>query len=143
MWLAVAFVPSILFVALLLFPQWFNAPFAGTGENMQLDGEEKHLIILQLHKILRPFLLRRLKKEVETQLPDKVGLHSTAHAHTDTDTDTDTDTTQTRHRHAQTHIQTQTQTHTHTQTSLVCLLGNFCNVLLAHVRACAAAALAG
>ena len=98
MWLAVAFVPSILFVALLLFPQWFNAPFAGTGENMQLDGEEKHLIILQLHKILRPFLLRRLKKEVETQLPDKVGLHSTAqhththtHTHTDTDPDTDTD----------------------------------------------------
>lgn len=52
--------------------QWFNAPFAGTGENMSLDEEETHLIILQLHKILRPFLLRRLKKEVETQLPDKV-----------------------------------------------------------------------
>lgn len=29
------------------------------------------MIILQLHRILRPFLLRRLKKEVEKQLPDK------------------------------------------------------------------------
>jgi SNF2 family DNA or RNA helicase len=41
---------------------------------MTLDAEEKHLIILQLHKILRPFLLRRLKKEVEKDLPDKVRL---------------------------------------------------------------------
>ena len=34
--------------------------------------EESILIIRRLHKVLRPFLLRRLKKEVETQLPDKV-----------------------------------------------------------------------
>ena len=30
------------------------------------------LVIRRLHKILRPFLLRRLKKEVEAQLPDKM-----------------------------------------------------------------------
>lgn len=30
------------------------------------------LIIRRLHKVLRPFLLRRLKKEVEAELPDKV-----------------------------------------------------------------------
>jgi SNF2 family DNA or RNA helicase len=29
------------------------------------------LIIRRLHKVLRPFLLRRLKKEVESELPDK------------------------------------------------------------------------
>jgi SNF2 family DNA or RNA helicase len=29
------------------------------------------LIIRRLHKVLRPFLLRRLKKEVESQLPEK------------------------------------------------------------------------
>ena len=39
---------------------------------MELNEEEKILIIRRLHKILRPFLLRRLKKEVESQLPDKV-----------------------------------------------------------------------
>merc|ERR1711899_144046 len=35
-------------------------------------GEETILIIRRLHKVLRPFLLRRLKKDVESQLPDKV-----------------------------------------------------------------------
>ncbi len=39
---------------------------------MELNGEETLLIIRRLHKVLRPFLLRRLKKEVESQLPDKV-----------------------------------------------------------------------
>lgn len=39
---------------------------------MDLNEEETILIIRRLHKVLRPFLLRRLKKEVESQLPEKV-----------------------------------------------------------------------
>ena len=39
---------------------------------MELNHEETLLIIRRLHKVLRPFLLRRLKKEVESQLPEKV-----------------------------------------------------------------------
>lgn len=39
---------------------------------MQLTEEETLLIIKRLHKVLRPFLLRRLKKDVESELPDKV-----------------------------------------------------------------------
>ena len=39
---------------------------------VELNEEETILIIRRLHKVLRPFLLRRLKKEVEAQLPDKV-----------------------------------------------------------------------
>ena len=39
---------------------------------VELNNEETLLIIRRLHKVLRPFLLRRLKKEVESQLPDKV-----------------------------------------------------------------------
>ena len=39
---------------------------------VELNPEETLLIIRRLHKVLRPFLLRRLKKEVESQLPDKV-----------------------------------------------------------------------
>lgn len=39
---------------------------------MELNQEESMLIIRRLHKVLRPFLLRRLKKEVEAQLPEKV-----------------------------------------------------------------------
>jgi SWI/SNF-related matrix-associated actin-dependent regulator of chromatin subfamily A member 2/4 len=54
------------------FEQWFNAPFATTGEKVELNPEEQMLIIRRLHKVMRPFLLRRLKKEVESQLPDKI-----------------------------------------------------------------------
>ena len=44
----------------------------GTVSKVELNEEETILIIRRLHKVLRPFLLRRLKKEVESQLPDKV-----------------------------------------------------------------------
>jgi SWI/SNF-related matrix-associated actin-dependent regulator of chromatin subfamily A protein 2/4 len=53
------------------FEQWFNAPFASAGERIEMTEEESLLIINRLHKVLRPFLLRRLKKEVEDLLPDK------------------------------------------------------------------------
>jgi ATP-dependent helicase STH1/SNF2 len=56
------------------FDDWFNSPFANaTGqERIDLNEEEQLLIIKRLHKVLRPFLLRRLKKDVESELPDKV-----------------------------------------------------------------------
>lgn len=59
------------------FDEWFNSPFAGTGglsgnDKVELNEEESLLIIRRLHKVLRPFLLRRLKKDVESELPDKV-----------------------------------------------------------------------
>ena len=54
------------------FEQWFNAPFEKTGESLELNEEETLLIINRLHKVLRPFLLRRLKSEVAKQLPSKV-----------------------------------------------------------------------
>ncbi len=42
------------------------------NHQVELNEEETILIIRRLHKVLRPFLLRRLKKDVESQLPDKV-----------------------------------------------------------------------
>lgn len=42
------------------------------AHQVDLNEEETILIIRRLHKVLRPFLLRRLKKEVEAQLPEKV-----------------------------------------------------------------------
>lgn len=55
------------------FSQWFSAPFSGAQtETIEMNEEEKMLVIQRLHKVLRPFVMRRLKKEVETQLPDKV-----------------------------------------------------------------------
>lgn len=47
------------------------------GWQVDLNEEETILIIRRLHKVLRPFLLRRLKKEVESQLPEKVNLNLT------------------------------------------------------------------
>lgn len=57
------------------FDEWFNTPFANGivgQEKIALNEEESLLIIRRLHKVLRPFLLRRLKKDVESELPDKV-----------------------------------------------------------------------
>jgi ATP-dependent helicase STH1/SNF2 len=82
------------------FEEWFNTPFnkEGVQDKIDLNEEEQLLIIKRLHKVistgdlvvytlgitffyltfdifkqvLRPFLLRRLKKDVESELPDKV-----------------------------------------------------------------------
>lgn len=72
LWALLNFLLPTIFKCCNTFEQWFNAPFATTGEKVELNEEETILIIRRLHKVLRPFLLRRLKKEVEGQLPDKV-----------------------------------------------------------------------
>lgn len=72
LWALLNFLLPSIFKSCATFEQWFNAPFALTGEKVELNAEESLLIIRRLHKVLRPFLLRRLKKEVESQLPDKV-----------------------------------------------------------------------
>ncbi|CAG9329863.1 unnamed protein product [Blepharisma stoltei] len=50
------------------FDTWFNL----SGAHNQDDQE---FLVRQLHRILRPFMLRRLKKEVETKLPPKKELY--------------------------------------------------------------------
>ncbi|XP_029163376.1 helicase domino isoform X2 [Nylanderia fulva] len=50
------------------FKEWFSNPVAGMIEG---NSEYNENIIRRLHKVLRPFLLRRLKTEVEKQLPKK------------------------------------------------------------------------
>jgi ATP-dependent helicase STH1/SNF2 len=55
------------------FEKWFNQPISKMcDKQVELNEEENLLIINRLHQVLRPFLLRRVKKEVETELPDKV-----------------------------------------------------------------------
>lgn len=54
------------------FETWFNAPFANTQDKAELTEEERLLIVRRLHQVLRPFLIRREKHEVEHQLPEKV-----------------------------------------------------------------------
>eukprot|EP00048_Salpingoeca_helianthica_P008050 m.117968 g.117968 ORF g.117968 m.117968 type:complete len:1260 (-) comp14500_c0_seq9:75-3854(-) len=72
LWALLNFILPDIFNSQREFDEWFSSPFVGTTETVALNEEEKLLIIQQLHKVLRPFLLRRLKKDVETQLPDKV-----------------------------------------------------------------------
>lgn len=72
LWALLNFVLPHIFNSCRTFEEWFNAPFANTGEKVELNEEETLLIIRRLHKVLRPFLLRRLKKDVESELPEKV-----------------------------------------------------------------------
>ncbi|OCH84411.1 hypothetical protein OBBRIDRAFT_408557, partial [Obba rivulosa] len=74
LWALLNFVLPKIFNSVKSFDEWFNTPFAnsGTGDKIELNEEEALLIIRRLHKVLRPFLLRRLKKDVESELPDKV-----------------------------------------------------------------------
>jgi ATP-dependent helicase STH1/SNF2 len=59
------------------FQNWFDKALSKNNsslsneeqEAMGLTEEEKLLIINRLHQILRPFLLRRLKKDVAKELP--------------------------------------------------------------------------
>jgi ATP-dependent helicase STH1/SNF2 len=74
LWAQLNFVLPTIFKSVKSFDEWFNTPFANTGgqDKMELNEEEALLVIRRLHKVLRPFLLRRLKKDVESELPDKV-----------------------------------------------------------------------
>ena len=72
LWSLLNFVLPKIFSSSKSFEEWFNAPFANTGERLELNEEETLLIIRRLHKVLRPFLLRRLKNDVEGDLPDKI-----------------------------------------------------------------------
>ncbi|KAL1392318.1 SNF2 family N-terminal domain-containing protein [Phyllosticta capitalensis] len=73
LWALLNFVLPTIFKSVKSFDEWFNTPFANTGgqDKMELSEEEQLLVIRRLHKVLRPFLLRRLKKDVEKDLPDK------------------------------------------------------------------------
>ncbi|KAB5593830.1 SNF2-family ATP-dependent chromatin remodeling factor snf21 [Ceratobasidium theobromae] len=74
LWALLNFALPKIFNSVKSFDEWFNTPFAnsGTGDKIELNEEEALLIIRRLHKVLRPFLLRRLKKDVESELPDKI-----------------------------------------------------------------------
>lgn len=74
LWALLNFVLPKIFNSVKSFDEWFNTPFANTGgqDKIELSEEETLLVIRRLHKVLRPFLLRRLKKDVEKDLPNKV-----------------------------------------------------------------------
>jgi len=77
LWSLLNFLHPSIFNSCDNFQQWFAAPLeknlgADGNQDMDMNEEEKLLVIDRLHSILRPFVLRREKKEVESQLQDKV-----------------------------------------------------------------------
>lgn len=69
LWSLMHFLMPNLFDSYREFKDWFVNPLTGMIEGSHEYNQE---LVQRLHKILRPFLLRRLKADVEKQLPRKV-----------------------------------------------------------------------
>eukprot|EP00462_Mataza_sp_D1_P021758 CAMPEP_0175134196 /NCGR_PEP_ID=MMETSP0087-20121206/8054_1 /TAXON_ID=136419 /ORGANISM="Unknown Unknown, Strain D1" /LENGTH=1286 /DNA_ID=CAMNT_0016416751 /DNA_START=229 /DNA_END=4089 /DNA_ORIENTATION=- len=76
LWSLLNFLHPAIFDSCENFERWFASPFAnlnvGAQQATQMTEEEKLLVMDRLHAMLRPFVLRREKSQVETQLMDKV-----------------------------------------------------------------------
>eukprot|EP00181_Compsopogon_caeruleus_P000451 CAMPEP_0184679328 /NCGR_PEP_ID=MMETSP0312-20130426/2163_1 /TAXON_ID=31354 /ORGANISM="Compsopogon coeruleus, Strain SAG 36.94" /LENGTH=961 /DNA_ID=CAMNT_0027128705 /DNA_START=228 /DNA_END=3113 /DNA_ORIENTATION=+ len=75
LWALLNFLLPSIFKSSETFQNWFSAPFQSNtlgNDSADLSEEETLLVINRLHQVLRPFLLRRLKIDVEAQLPEKV-----------------------------------------------------------------------
>ncbi|CAA7061967.1 unnamed protein product [Microthlaspi erraticum] len=70
LWSLLNFLLPHIFNSVQNFEEWFNPPFAERG-SANLTDEEELLMINRLHHVIRPFLLRRKKSEVEKFLPGK------------------------------------------------------------------------
>ena len=65
LWALLNFLLPEVFADAAKFDEWFAAAGDGSAEGKQKE------VVAQLHKVLRPFLLRRLKADVEKGLPPK------------------------------------------------------------------------
>jgi ATP-dependent helicase STH1/SNF2 len=84
LWALLNFLLPKIFSSCEDFQKWFDKALSKTystgnrqltaeeKEAMELSEEEQLLIINRLHQILRPFLLRRVKKDVAKELPQKI-----------------------------------------------------------------------
>ncbi|GAB4843430.1 Probable ATP-dependent DNA helicase chr12 [Ancistrocladus abbreviatus] len=70
LWALLNFLLPNIFNSVENFEEWFNAPFADRSD-VTLTDEEQLLVIRRLHHVIRPFILRRKKDEVEKYLPGK------------------------------------------------------------------------
>ena len=73
LWSLLNFCSPMIFDDLNVFQSWFG--FKNIGKDTQVDDiistEKQQSIVSKLHEILRPFLLRRLKKDVLLRMPPK------------------------------------------------------------------------
>ena len=59
------------------FREWFSNPLNTMIETENVSDNQE--IVSRLHSVLRPFILRRLKKDVEKQLPRKYEVRTSDH----------------------------------------------------------------
>lgn len=72
LWSLLNFLLPDIFDDLDSFQAWFDFDFSkDNNEERVLQGELQHSVVTKLHQILRPFLLRRLKQDVELEIPSK------------------------------------------------------------------------
>lgn len=69
LWALLNFLLPNVFDSHVNFENWFNT---GLTDKVDVDNEELYIVINRLHQVLRPFLLRREKSDVLSQLPEKV-----------------------------------------------------------------------
>ena len=72
LWSLLNFLLPEIFDDLESFEAWFDFDFSKeNNEERVMQGEMQHSVVTKLHQILRPFLLRRLKQDVELMIPKK------------------------------------------------------------------------
>jgi len=57
------------------FEAWFNFDSNTNKQNAEMSQENKVMVIECLHRVMRPFMLRRTKKDLETKLPEKIEIN--------------------------------------------------------------------
>eukprot|EP00058_Branchiostoma_floridae_P004582 XP_002590070.1 hypothetical protein BRAFLDRAFT_123437 [Branchiostoma floridae] len=70
LWALLHFIMPTLFDSHEEFNEWFSKDIEGHAENKSSPLDENQLS--RLHMILKPFMLRRIKKDVENELSDKI-----------------------------------------------------------------------
>lgn len=68
LWSLMHFLMPHIFQSHQEFKDWFSNPITGMVEGQEKVNKE---VVDRLHNVLRPFILRRLKRDVEKQLPSK------------------------------------------------------------------------
>ncbi len=75
LWSLLNFLMPKLFVSSEEFNEWFNFDSNTNKKNAEMNKEQKMIVIECLHRVMRPFMLRRTKKDLETKLPNKIEIN--------------------------------------------------------------------
>ena len=72
LWSLLHFLMPHVFDSMSEFKYWFSNPLTNMVEGKEGENSANAMIIKRLHGVIRPFILRRLKKDVAKQLPSKI-----------------------------------------------------------------------